>query len=160
LQRGWVKLRLRLGPIILLRAQCLYGYREHEYPRRHGTVRCVLTEPAPRRKCAVHATKNSPEPWSGSDCGSVCQSMAVPPSFSVCRTVVPNTCGNAAAASERPYLGALEPRLVASPSKVLPARSRTCDQNALIAGACCAACRQPTVDGARGSPRRGLDGLW
>src|ERR1035441_9810447 len=53
-----------------------------------------------------------------------------------------------------------QPRLVASPSKVLPARSRTCGQNALIADACCAACRQPTVDGARGSPGRGLDGLW
>ena len=72
----------------------------------------------------------------------------------------PNTYGNAAAASERPYLGALEPRLVASPSKVLPARSRTCDRSALTAGACCAACRQPTVDGGRGSPGRGLDGLW
>src|ERR1017187_2231437 len=95
-----------------------------------------------------------------SDRGPVCQSMAVPPSFSACRTAVPNTYGNAAAASERPYLGALEPRLVASPSKVLPARSRTCGQNALTADACCAACRQPTVDGVRGSPERGLDGLW
>src|SRR5664280_3854423 len=70
------------------------------------------------------------------------------------------TYGNAAVASARPYLGALEPRLVASPSKVLPARSRTCDRNALTADACCAACRQPTVDGVRGSPERGLDGLW
>ena len=50
--------------------------------------------------------------------------------------------------------------LVASPSKVLPAQSRTCGRNALTADACCAACRQPIVDGAQGSPGRGLDGLW